>query len=122
MKHISWCFVLTLLVWSPTGLSFAEKIHDGITLKEKCAYAERAQEGEQVPLSKALECFAYINGVVDGYSEAEPKYPLCPHQRVSIGQQSLVVMRFLRNHPEELHKNSAYLVLRAIDEAFPCKK
>jgi hypothetical protein len=112
---------LVLIASCVTAFAQTEPISDGNTLKQNCAYAEKAEEPNGNAGYQAFACVAYISGVIDGYQEAEPKYPLCYPAQVTVGQMADVVMKFLRDHPEELHKPAGFLVLRAIGVAFPCK-
>ncbi len=45
----------------------------------------------------------------------------CIPENVTNGQVSDVVIKYLRDHPEERHILAAILVVKAMAEAFPCK-
>lgn len=62
----------------------------------------------------------YCSGLVAGVSSASPR--VCPDAGVTIGQQIRVVLKYLQDHPEELHLDDAVLVDRALTKAFPCPK
>ncbi len=62
----------------------------------------------------------YCTGLVYGISKASPY--VCPDDEVTTGQETRVVLRYLQEHPEELHLDNAVLVERALAKAFPCAK
>ena len=43
-----------------------------------------------------------------------------PEARVALGQLTDVVIKYLRDHPEERHLHGAVLVITAVSDAFPC--
>ncbi len=48
--------------------------------------------------------------------------PVCiPTERVSLGQLGRVVVKYLKDHPEEEHDAAVVLVVVALREAFPCE-
>jgi len=59
-------------------------------------------------------------GIVNGVSSASPH--VCPDEEVTTGQEKRVVLKYLQDHPEELHLDNAVLVERALSRAFPCPK
>jgi len=62
----------------------------------------------------------YCSGLVFGVSSASPH--VCPDERVTSGQQIRVVLKYLQEHPGELHLDDAMLVEKALAKAFPCPK
>jgi len=76
-----------------------------------------------------VECVAYTEGVIDGVvSEAayvnvktgkETPEPYCLPKAES-GQLVRIVLKYIRNHPEEAHQPTAFLIVVALQEAFPC--
>jgi hypothetical protein len=59
-------------------------------------------------------------GLVTGVSSTSPH--VCPAEGVTTGQEKRVVLKYLQDHPEELHLDDALLVERALTKAFPCQK
>jgi hypothetical protein len=59
-------------------------------------------------------------GLVTGVGNASPH--VCPDENVTNGQEKRVVLKYLQDHPEELHLDAATLVERALAKAFPCPK
>jgi hypothetical protein len=61
----------------------------------------------------------WCRGIVAGVSDASPK--VCPDANVIHGQAVRVVLKYLQDHPEELHVNGSALAEKALARAFPCK-
>ena len=73
-------------------------------------------------------CDGYIIGVddtltiteaVSGTAGASHRY-YCLRQDVTLGQTSLVVLNYLKAHPDKLDLIASELVIAALAEAFPC--
>lgn len=62
----------------------------------------------------------YCRGMVEGVSDTSPK--ICPGGNVTFGQEFRVVVKYLQDHPEELHLPNTALVEKALAKAFPCQK
>jgi hypothetical protein len=62
----------------------------------------------------------YCIGLVNGVTNASPQ--VCPDEAVTTGQTVRVVLKYLEDHPEELHLNNAVLAEKALAKAFPCPK
>jgi hypothetical protein len=61
----------------------------------------------------------FCNGLVEGVSNASSK--VCRKEEVTNGQELRVVLKYLQDHPEELHLRSSALVEKALAKAFPCR-
>lgn len=74
-----------------------------------------------------MPCLNYIAGVIDGYhmrgnDEAGPGRPaFCLPDGVTLGQLQLVVTKWLREHPGDLHSFAGIAVHFAVSQAFPCR-
>jgi hypothetical protein len=71
-------------------------------------------------------CIGYLQGlqqmhqVVVGVRNVQPLY--CePTQSGTYDQLKRVVVKWLKNNPEHLHRDARVLVTRALMEAFPCR-
>jgi hypothetical protein len=70
-------------------------------------------------------CKLYIGGVSDGVnltnvrSHQTNRY-FCLRQGVTLGQLGLIVVKYLKAHPEYLDLNAADLVIESLGQAFPC--
>ena len=76
-------------------------------------------------------CIAFVHGVLDGvlteieYSQAvmnvKPPSPFClPKEGVENGQMVKIVLKYIRNHPEQAHDSGSQMVLQGLMDAFPC--
>lgn len=57
-------------------------------------------------------------GLVKGVSDVSPH--VCPPKDAPYGQEIRIVVRYLENHPEELHLRDTALIEKALSQAFPC--
>lgn len=62
-------------------------------------------------------CIGYVTGVM---SVMEYINVLCIPVNATHSQATLVVQKYLSEHPERLHLNAEGLVIDALQEAFPC--
>ena len=62
-------------------------------------------------------------GLVRGVTETARRVPgaLCAPDTVSFGHAIGVVVRYLNDHPGDLHQRDTTLILRALQDAFPCR-
>ena len=71
-----------------------------------------------------IECTIYVRALVE-YDEARGGMPgqarfICPAKGLTMGQAREVVVSYLRDKPEELHRPFALLAHLALQAAFPC--
>ena len=62
-------------------------------------------------------CIGYVAGIM---SVMEYIDVLCLPAKSTHAQATLVVQKYLSDHPEKLHLNAEELVLDALQQAFPC--
>lgn len=60
----------------------------------------------------------YVSGVVD----MGDNILFCTSAGVTAGQYGAIVAKYINNNPEKWNINAHYLVVSALEEAFPCKK
>jgi hypothetical protein len=74
---------------------------------------------------KQAFCLGYITGVTDFDGMDGAAFPerrrSCIPENVSNGQVRDVVVKYLKDHPEERHLLAAVLIVEAASKAFPCK-
>jgi hypothetical protein len=74
----------------------------------------------------AEACAYYIAGVADGLSighaGANQGISYCVPEGVNSRQIRLIVEKYMRDHPDRLHLDSAVVVTFALWDAFRCKK
>lgn len=101
----------------------AQEHFNSSTLREYCKLAE-ADSGKlsDDDFDGAMICTYYVNGVLDGYEigVGPEKSLICLPDKVSRGQLTLVVAKYLEDRPEMLQNDPEYLVIDAISKAFPC--
>ena len=80
-------------------------------------------------------CMAYVIGVMDGmraswgysrYLDAGSaveamQRPSCTPPGIIRAQARDIVAEYLKSHPAERHEDAAYLIRRAMKEAYPCE-
>lgn len=70
-------------------------------------------------------CLGYVVGIADVLQHPGSRvgdFATCLAKGVTEGQVRDVALQFLTQHPELRHYAAAYLVARALAEAFPCPK
>jgi hypothetical protein len=74
-------------------------------------------------------CQTWITGFAHGvyYSQIvakvhDQKPTVCFPNGFTGSQAQLVIEKYMRDHPEELHKTAYSVSFHALEEAFPCKK
>jgi hypothetical protein len=73
-----------------------------------------------------IECAIYVRALIE-YDEARGNMLgqtrlICPAKDLTIGQSRELVISFLRDRPEDLHRPFVLLAHRALEAAFPCNK
>jgi hypothetical protein len=64
-------------------------------------------------------------GIKEGYAYgyiAGLSYLTCTPNNVTNGQMYAIVKKYLTQNPEVLHQQMNYLVIDALNKAFPCKQ
>jgi hypothetical protein len=78
-------------------------------------------------------CFGLMQGIlhmsqmyqvhlVDNMRLERKNILMCPPISVTNGQAARIVVKYLRDHPEELHNFDTFLAFNALADAFPCQK
>jgi Rap1a immunity proteins len=67
-------------------------------------------------------CTAYVIGVADAFScdDSIFRFSWRPPAKVTREQVVKVVVKWLNDHPEDLHFSAASIVARALQNGFPC--
>jgi Rap1a immunity proteins len=101
----------------------------GNTLLQACEALEREVRlsGTNVWLPNKADvhkCWGYMSAVQDlsGAEDETGKRLLgyCPDPKTNLTQHIRVFNNYARTHPQELHEKAPVLILRAMQEAFPC--
>jgi hypothetical protein len=110
---------------------FSQAKVDGNELLERCQIAVDFFDGKELKEGsdwKAYSCIEYITGLTtmnllyssDEFKKKDNKY-FCRPQGVTNSQSVRVVLKHLKNNPEDLHESRTFLVVVALREAFSCK-
>src|SRR5262245_18208213 len=121
MKVILIIFMLFIPVWC---------YGDGIELLSACDSLLSHTELESLDISPSGEmmfCAGFMQGITNMnllyqtilISDAQ----FClPERGISNSYAARIVVKHLRDYPEELHRNEFVLAIWALNVAFPCKK
>ncbi len=130
----SLCVVLFLVSTCCTSLPAQTRVEtystSGNAFLRLCSAidADKATGGE---LADVIGCLGFVSGFMTGV-EAEtglviakmgnktPKM-FCRPPNVEHGQVVRIVLKYIRNHPEESHQVMELIMVSALTEAFPCK-
>ena len=74
---------------------------------------------EAEPRAQQNWCLGYIFGILQSLQEVGL---VCGVEEVTMEQQRRVVVKYLNDHPEDLHQHPLSQVQKAFIGAFPCKK
>ena len=66
-----------------------------------------------------LESFrdGFCRGLIEGVSKMSPRVCMVD---VTSAQEVRIVLKYLQDHPEQIHQRNAVLVDKALSQAFPC--
>ncbi len=118
-----------------------EYMQSGNYLLTACKQALNATDTNQRWTEQATYCVSYITGYIAGSSNTtfalwvrkygpssitpERAYSefgvVCMPDNVTNAQIERVVVRYLDNHPSDLNKSSGFLMMQALQDAWPCK-
>lgn len=117
---------LMLGLWADAGWCVELDAHRFVTgseLLQDCG--DGTHDDSPGPVGSG-SCVGYIISAADTHNTLAswghmPKLVCFPDEKdVSAGQLLQVSVKFLKGHPEELHKSASSLVLGALMGAFPC--
>jgi len=86
----------------------------GNTLLEKCE-SRQGTTGYYI-------CLGYLVGVADTFDALRPttRFDYCLREGATNAQLQRVVVKYLKEHPEELDLSAGWLVVLALTDAFHC--
>lgn len=110
------------LLAASIALSNASPAH-GAFVDGNALYAEcTATKDDATYFSKASRCMGYVLGVYDDMMfvlQAQYGKGDCTPNRITAGQITDIVIKYIRDNPQERHFSGALLVRVALFEAFP---
>jgi len=128
MKLVS-CLILCMSLSMP---SFALAGLDGNGLLQKCGPIEKLYDDPASLSSQEGSGVVYCLGYVDSFLETfyfqrqakiVPAVPYClPDEKLPRKDLVSAVVKYLENHPDELHKPAGLHIFMALREAYPCNK
>jgi hypothetical protein len=121
---------LLLLVAASAARATGDASFTGEDLLQGCVMAEQEMNGATLTRDQgepAMGCISYIAGVRDTITLYPPtnkgKQLICipKDQKITGGQLVRVVLKWLRDHPEELNMPRVVTVLEALRDTWPCR-
>jgi len=128
MKRIKTIALLVLIgLFLLPSWSFADGDSDGNKLLSDCGQLIMLLDGQSVDQSGS-EGIAFCLGLLQGLLHMNQLYEhhlkgaalFCSPTGTTTGQAARIVVKYLRDHPEELHKRNSVLAFIALRNAFPC--
>ena len=91
---------------------------DGNELHDECATAIVSSG-----YYEGGHCFGMIEAYLQLSSQLSPRYfpAHCIPEAVTFGQMAKVVVRYLDQHPEQLHLMATLVIAKATHDGFPCR-
>ena len=108
------------------------KVHDGNDLLQKCSNVIRTFEAgiKESEITKTMLADAnFCSGMMQGMTntiiffdafQVTQSIVCLPEDGISNGQAAKVVIKYLEEHPEQLHVADSGLAFLALMDAFPC--
>ncbi len=101
---------------------------DGSELLRSCGAAVRLADGAKLQAeddARAVWCIGYVSGMLDALAVMNWKggsARVClPANGLENNQAIRIIVKYLREHPEQLHESGRVSVVAAIGGAFLCK-
>jgi Rap1a immunity proteins len=92
----------------------------GNDLKENCGIAARGPKGDGLELMMASFCMGFVTAfMVIGQNLEEPIH-FCVPKGVTLSQAIDVFLKYLNDHPSELHKPAELLLILSFRDAWRC--
>jgi hypothetical protein len=120
MRCINIIFIGLLSIFIGASANAEELRIDGNELLQDCT---AVSPGNPSGMFGPEWCYGYLMGLNDMrvLSRTFPNLTAyCIPEGVTMAQVKSVVMKYLQEHPEELHYPSVRLVNSALSQAFPC--
>lgn len=112
--------IFALICLIAAAPSVASTTVDGNSLLKECQKAVKlADDGDvkYADVSDIASCTGFIHGLM-----AVPNTIFCIPVNVSTNQGIRVLVKYLQEHPEDLHLAKGKLALNAFADAFPCHR
>lgn len=118
-----------ILLLLALGSRLASAQVEGSEILRGCGATVKQADGVRVTDREAIEsiwCTGYISGITDGLRIApellgQRPFFCMPQKGVSNDQIIRVIVKYLRENPEQLHQSGRSSALVALTKAFPCR-
>jgi len=114
--------VASLFIASPVMAS------DGNRLLNNCGEVIKLinkEDASSVSSTKAEHCYGLLFGTVGTHDllskRNNSEFFFCLPSGVTTNQAIMVIVKYLKEHPEKLHNSASTLILLALQKNFPCK-
>src|SRR5206468_11409803 len=101
-----------------------ETLTTAAELVDYCAAADRdlsSQSVDKLTSLRAGYCLGYLGGILQSYNAYPLVKPrLCLPAGVNVGEMRKIFMKYINEHPEQLHLFARDVVLWSWEAAFPC--
>ena len=124
--------VMALLTSAESGaaLTSDDNIYSGNDLLAACAMAEEVNPSDEAALGGRMGevvlnslrsgmCVGHVAGLM--YLVSRANLGICVPEQATEGQGLSVVVRYMRQHPEELREDFRSIILSAMRTAWPCR-
>ena len=125
-------FLLLVLCLSASSTAAATGTGSGNDLLEQCNTAIRFSDNGKLGEATASEAFriGFCLGLVHGAVETIRAQQIgfghtefgCIPDAIENGQAARIVVKYLKEHPDQLHQDDALLAISALRQAYPCSK
>ena len=115
-KEICLCLLVIVFLTGVPGSGYSEGI-SGNQLVENMRKFEKLDKDSSDPLQVLMG--AHYIGYVGGVTDVLRSFGLIRAEKATHGQLCAVVAKYLKANPEKWHAPAVYLVLMALQEAFP---
>lgn len=127
--------IAILIFLTGTFNAMAKDDADGNELIANCTVANEIINGRNtkptsIQSTKASYCMGLLTGVIRSIQDVSVMsnvpalrniYGCTGDIELEIGEASLYVVNWLRNHPEYLHLDDHFLISMALSDKYPCK-
>ena len=112
--------VVSILSIGFTASSYAQnRIVESITANTAGIELYKICQTSDLDCDEVIESMAIAVAI---YEATNSMRPYCPPAKTDAIQSRLVVMKYMQEHPEQLHKPAFDLVTIAMHRGFPCPK
>jgi len=108
------------------GLGPAEKLRKFCEAAVKCDTTNPSPSCNSVDYQEGTACATYIDGFLAGHNlgtaaAADSSTRICVPNDATISQLARVFVKYVNDHPEQLHQPDWAVLYVALKNAFPCE-